>query len=70
VGPDGHRCGSRAFLEFDHIDPAGAGAGSAPDNIRLLCFAHNQFAAESFYGQKHMRHARQKATLRRKAKRD
>jgi hypothetical protein len=70
VGTDGHRCGSRAFLEFDHIDPVGAGAcaGSAPDNVRLLCFAHNQFAAESFYGQEHMRRARRTASLRRKSK--
>jgi hypothetical protein len=65
VGTDGHRCGSRAFLEFDHIDPIGVGAGSAADNVRLLCFAHNQFAAESFYGREHMRRARQKAGGRR-----
>jgi hypothetical protein len=61
VGPDGHRCGSHAFLEFDHIDPVGSGAASQPDNIRLLCFAHNQFAAESFYGKEHVRRARQRA---------
>jgi hypothetical protein len=67
VGVDGHRCGSRAFLEFDHIDPVGVGAASPPDNVRLLCFAHNQFAAESFYGKEHMRRARQKAARRRKA---
>jgi hypothetical protein len=66
VGTDGHRCGSRAFVEFDHIDPVGVGAGSPPDNVRLLCFAHNQFAAESFYGKEHMRRARQKASRRRK----
>jgi hypothetical protein len=68
VGADGHRCGSRAFLEFDHIDPVGAGAGSPPGNVRLLCFAHNQFAAESFYGKEHMRRARQNARRRRKTK--
>jgi hypothetical protein len=69
VGPDGHRCGSRAFLEFDHIDPVGTGAASPPDNVRLLCFAHNQFAAESFYGKEHMRRARRKAKHRGRAKR-
>jgi hypothetical protein len=69
VGADGHRCGSRAFLEFDHVDPVGAGAGSPPSNVRLLCFAHNQFVAESFYGKEHMRRARLKAG-RRKAKRE
>jgi hypothetical protein len=68
VGEDGHRCGSRAFLEFDHVDPLGTGAGSRPDNVRLLCFAHNQFAAESFYGKEHMRRARQKAGSCRRAK--
>jgi hypothetical protein len=64
VGVDGHRCASRAFLEFDHIDPVGAGSGSAPVNVRLLCFAHNQYAAESFYGKEHVRRAR----LRRRAR--
>jgi hypothetical protein len=68
VGADGHRCGSRAFLEFDHIDPVGAGSASEATNVRLLCFAHNQFTAESFYGQEHMRRARQKASRGRRAK--
>jgi hypothetical protein len=68
VGPDGHRCASRAFLEFDHIDPVGVGAGSPPDNVRLLCFAHNQFAAESFYGKEYMHRARQKTKRRGRAK--
>jgi hypothetical protein len=68
VGEDGHRCGSQAFLEFDHVVPVGTGAGSEASNVRLLCFAHNQFAAEAFYGMEHMAHAREKAPERRQSR--
>jgi hypothetical protein len=42
----GVRCGSRAWLELDHLQPAGKGGSSEPDNLRLLCRAHNRLAAE------------------------
>jgi hypothetical protein len=53
-GPDGVRCESRAWLENDHADPRGRGGSSEPENIRLLCRAHNQRAAELHYGRSHM----------------
>jgi hypothetical protein len=53
----GVRCASRAWLEIDHHHPAGKGGGSDPDNLRLLCRAHNQLAAEHAYGRKHMERA-------------
>jgi len=44
--PDGHVCGSRTGLEFDHIVPwARGGSSNDPLNIRLLCRAHNQYSA-------------------------
>jgi hypothetical protein len=50
VGPDGHRCGERAFVEFHHIRPYGAGGPSTVDNITLRCHAHNGYEADMFYG--------------------
>ncbi|MBI2362978.1 MAG: HNH endonuclease [Elusimicrobia bacterium] len=50
VGPAG-RCGSRAFLEFDHVVPfALGGASGDPGNIRLLCRAHNQLEGRRLLG--------------------
>ena len=45
VGEHGHRCGSRAFLELDHVVPIARGGKSTADNLRLRCFRHNQLAA-------------------------
>ncbi|PYQ42987.1 MAG: hypothetical protein DMF77_11335 [Acidobacteria bacterium] len=50
VGPDGHRCGERAFVEFHHIRPYAAGGPSTVDNITLRCHAHNGYEADLFFG--------------------
>ena len=39
----GKSCGSKYFLEIDHIQPRFAEGSNAPDNLRLLCRNHNQF---------------------------
>jgi 5-methylcytosine-specific restriction endonuclease McrA len=39
----GRVCGSRFNLEVDHIQPKWDGGGHAPENLRVLCRAHNQF---------------------------
>jgi hypothetical protein len=54
VDAHGVRCGSRAWLQLDHREPAGKGGSSEPDNLRLLCRAHNRLAAERAYGREHM----------------
>jgi 5-methylcytosine-specific restriction endonuclease McrA len=54
---DGVRCGSQAWLEIDHQQPAGKGGSSEPENLRLLCRAHNGLAAERAYGREHMERA-------------
>jgi hypothetical protein len=66
---EGKRCGDRAFLEFDHEQPAGKGGSNEASNVRLLCAAHNHLAAERAYGRKHIERAisarRERASARR-----
>jgi hypothetical protein len=57
VDARGVRCGSRAWLELDHRQPSGKGGSSEPDNVRMLCRAHNQLAAEHAYGREHIERA-------------
>ena len=50
VGADGLRCGETAWLELDHVTPwALGGRSDEPDNIRLLCRAHNQAEARRVF---------------------
>ena len=39
----GRRCGSRFFLELDHIVPVAQGGAAEPDNLRLRCWAHHRY---------------------------
>ncbi|MEP7029012.1 MAG: HNH endonuclease signature motif containing protein [Candidatus Eisenbacteria bacterium] len=47
----GRRCESAFRLEFDHIVPVARGGKSVVENLRLVCRAHNQAAAEAVFGQ-------------------
>ena len=66
VSPDGRRCETRAFLEFDHQVSKARGGSSEASNVRLLCRAHNLLAAECAYGaelmQRRLLEARTKKT--------
>jgi 5-methylcytosine-specific restriction endonuclease McrA len=50
VSPEGKRCECRHALEIDHIVPIARGGETTLENLRLLCPAHNQFAAEQQFG--------------------
>jgi hypothetical protein len=53
VGTGGVRCGETAWLELDHAVPFALGGPSDhPDNVRLLCRAHNQSEARTTLGEK------------------
>lgn len=54
VSDDGHACGAREALEFDHIVPLARGGDSRASNVRLLCRTHNQLAAERIFGRRFM----------------
>jgi hypothetical protein len=51
TAPDGRRCESCDALEYDHIVAwADGGRSDTPDNIRLLCRAHNQRLGRRRFG--------------------
>jgi hypothetical protein len=58
VSADGHRCGARRWLEFDHVVPVARGGRASVDQIRLRCRTHNQLEAERVFGQEFMEQKR------------
>jgi hypothetical protein len=54
IGTNGERCPSRELLEFDHRTPRACGGTGDATNVRLLCRAHNVFAAEQIFGRAHI----------------
>ena len=61
VSESGRRCQEHARLEFDHIEPVARGGESTADNVRLVCRAHNQYAAERTFGSEFMERKRGEA---------
>ena len=55
----GRRCEETVALEFDHLDGFARTRRHELDRIRLLCDAHNQYAAEQMYGREFMQRARE-----------
>jgi hypothetical protein len=54
VSADGRRCGARAFLQLDHVEPWAALGASGTENIRILCRGHNLLHARNCFGAKHV----------------
>jgi 5-methylcytosine-specific restriction endonuclease McrA len=50
VDEQGRRCSERHRLEFHHRRPYAMGGDHSPENISLLCPAHNRYVAELDYG--------------------
>jgi hypothetical protein len=50
VDETGRRCSERHRLELHHRHPFGLGGDHRPDNVSLLCAAHNRLMAERDYG--------------------
>ncbi len=68
VSEEGHRCGSRTRLEFDHVIPRAKGGESTVPNLRLRCQTHNQHAAEQAFGREFMARKRAESRTKREAK--
>ena len=56
----GRRCSARDRLEFHHRHPFALGGDHSPQNIGLLCHAHNGYLAEHDYGKAAMTRWRSK----------
>ncbi len=54
VSESGQKCLETYGLEVDHIHPKAKGGSNSPNNLRLLCKAHNQFEAVKHFGAKQM----------------
>jgi 5-methylcytosine-specific restriction endonuclease McrA len=55
VSVDGLRCQERGRLQFHHRLPHARGGAATPDNIQLVCQAHNALWAERDYGPEFIR---------------
>jgi hypothetical protein len=64
VSSDGKRCSERAWLELQHDDPFAKGGEHDPEQMRLLCRAHNQHLADREYGVAFMAEKRAQAGTR------
>ena len=71
VSPEtGRRCKANQALEFDHKKEFARGGEATVEGLRLLCRAHNQFAAEQTYGVGFMKVKRESAKQIAKQKRE
>ena len=50
VGRHGRRCLATYHLQIDHVVPFAFGGTHAPENLRVLCGAHNRRRAEFTFG--------------------
>lgn len=48
------QCGSRYQIELDHVRPKAMGGDDKPENLRVLCRAHNFYEAEKQLGRTFM----------------
>jgi 5-methylcytosine-specific restriction endonuclease McrA len=65
VSESGQRCSARSMLEFDHAEPVARGGAATVENVRLVCRAHNLYAAERAFGAEFMEQRRRGPRYRR-----
>ncbi|HEY2954323.1 MAG TPA: HNH endonuclease signature motif containing protein, partial [Candidatus Eisenbacteria bacterium] len=61
VSDAGRRCDETRFLQFDHVIQVARGGESTVENLRLVCSAHNRYAAEREFGAQFMSRKREEA---------
>jgi len=52
IGPRGHRCNERRFVEFHHLDPYALGGEATVENIELRCRRHNDYEGRLYFGKR------------------
>ena len=55
IGPNGHRCDERRFVEFHHTDPRALGGEASVDLIELRCRRHNDYEGRLYFGRRRPR---------------
>jgi len=65
VDEQGRRCAERHLLEFHHRDPYARGGSHDPENICLMCHAHNEYLAQLAYGKEKMARYWRRGAVRR-----
>jgi hypothetical protein len=55
IGPTGHRCDERRFVEFHHTDPRARGGEASVDLIELRCRRHNDYEGRLYFGKRRRR---------------
>jgi hypothetical protein len=63
VDAHGRRCTERDGLEFHHREPYGRGGDHSPENVYMMCPAHNGYLAERDYGKELMERYRRLTKL-------
>jgi hypothetical protein len=63
VDEQGRRCTARDGLEFHHRRPFAWGGDHSPENVALICRAHNGHLAEMDYGREAMARFRRSRTV-------
>ena len=58
IDAQARRCKAREGLELHHKQPFARGGNHSPDNLQMLCPAHNRYLAERDYGKEVMRRYR------------
>ncbi len=58
VDAQGRRCTARRFLTLEHRQPYALGGPATPENLELLCAAHNAHAAVAVFGAERIATAR------------
>ncbi|HEY8147895.1 MAG TPA: HNH endonuclease [Vicinamibacteria bacterium] len=52
IGPSGHRCHERRFVEFHHVDPYALGGEATVEKIELRCRRHNDYEGRLYFGKR------------------
>jgi hypothetical protein len=52
IGPTGHRCNERRFVEFHHVDPYALGGEATLEKIELRCRRHNDYEGRLYFGKR------------------
>jgi hypothetical protein len=65
VDAHGRRCTKRDGLEFHHDQPFGRGGDHSPENVHMMCAAHNRYLAERDFGKEMMEQYRRSGSCAR-----